>query len=631
MKKFLFVFLTSFLCVTQAFAETYNIGNGRTVNSTKTSYKMTWNEKSRNGGTVNGYISGPIKDGKRNGTWIINVSFNLFGDDEFRSGKITMTRNYTDGKPNGKYSYDYDINWREGWRTLNKWMYDEPNLRIKETVSGGFKNGRPDGTWVIRSDRRGGYNGDIKFSNGLPVGEHKEWESIIGTTREEFDDEGFRYKVYLDDSDNGWTYDKSEIPADIIYNIPASRFFKHPAEDDYYYFARGGEMAAWLSSFPEHASNEIPEVIGTWVELNGSNKDKPYRKHFGSSEYLQSVEKSIHSDKLQQKMWEIRTANDTLNELERKIIDTCLREGVINKEESKVLLSVTNSYERRNNDYCTPASILNDRFKIKRNEMLVKYFQTHPEIESLTHDPLVDELITSDDYWQRDAAKTFKDLTRLLSTEELAAIQAKKKKNEEDVRSLMKKAGISDVLINENIEEALKIYEQGSKTFNGSKFLVNIKVFSYSAPSKRYVCLIETAPSDWKYFIRSLRMKEPIKLESLNEITYEDFVVYTILENLKIKTSYQEVTPGGRLASHKYKLEDPKKWPDQAEMLERFSNLKSKFPEDYNLEMINFECSSEDGLRQKQTISEWRKKLGEEKLQKQWEKFIKRYKLSSTH
>lgn len=240
-----------------------------TEKQTATSYKMVWIETSKNGGTVNGSWGGPMKDSRRDGLWKADVKFNLFGDGpNYRTGSITMTRSYKKGIPDGPYKYNYNVNYREGYYNsrAGKWVYTEPEGDT-ESVSGSFVNGRPDGHWTIKSTMRGGFESELNFNQGKPVGEIESNEYFWGMRKDGFDNDGFliMHEEIGNHGINGWKYtNPEEVPLDIKTVIPASRFFTSDGVDDNYY-AKGCEMFKWIQIYPYMASEDTPIMEGTYV------------------------------------------------------------------------------------------------------------------------------------------------------------------------------------------------------------------------------------------------------------------------------------------------------------------------------------------------------------------------------
>ncbi len=280
-----------------------------TENQTSTSYVMKWSETGKNGGTVNGVFSGPMKDGKRNGRWTANIKFNLFGDENFRSGTITMIRNYTNGIPDGPFSYNYDLNWRDGAYNAyqGKWVYGAPSGN-KESVSGAFKMGRPDGEWSIKSDRKLGYECNMTFKNGIPVGKRAYWDGINGNVTEKYDDDGLLTGCF--ENGEGWQYkDGIEIPMEIKRYGARRPFFLLEGEDDNAYFAHAGELYTWLKIYPYGASDE---TISFDMYSVADNEDLDFLEFVGSPEY---VEKSMAALALRKESKILKETCDELNHI----------------------------------------------------------------------------------------------------------------------------------------------------------------------------------------------------------------------------------------------------------------------------------------------------------------------------
>ncbi len=199
----------------------------------------------------------------------------------------------------------------------------------------------------------------------------------------------------------------------------------------------------------------------------------------------------------------------------------------------------------------------------------------------------------------------------------------------EALRQSMKVAGIKDMVIDETMEDIkngfiYNIIDVQSITSLSSPFSIELAVDPYADPNNRYIGTLKAAPSFNDVVVQSIKMHQPAEPISFKDISFDDFVVYSVLENMVIVTSYTELSPGFKQASYKYKLK--KKYPNEAKLIDQFSNLKFKFPADYTLDMIEYEGTADNGLKKIQTIEEWKKNIGEKELQKQWNDFVKQYK-----
>ncbi len=199
----------------------------------------------------------------------------------------------------------------------------------------------------------------------------------------------------------------------------------------------------------------------------------------------------------------------------------------------------------------------------------------------------------------------------------------------EALRQSMKEAGIKDAVIDETIDDisngyVFNIIDPRSIKSLSSDFSIELTVDPYADSNNRYIGKLKAAPSLNQAIVQSIKMLQPAEQISFKDISFDDFVIYTVLENMDIKTSYTELSPGFKQASYKYKLK--KKYPNEGTLIDQFSNLKFKLPADYTLDMIEYEGTADNGLKKTQSIQEWKNNIGEKELQKQWNNFVKQYK-----
>lgn len=154
-----------------AFGETFNYGDGITVTVTPSNYKLVLSQKSRNGGTAQGSFSGPMKDGKRNGTWSANITYqNYIPDNEgyTKTGTITMLRNYRVGVLHGSYVYNQKLSFRDCVHTSSGWVLSAKATTDNLSVKGAFDDGLLDGDWVCKGDEMLLPSYTARFKKGVP-------------------------------------------------------------------------------------------------------------------------------------------------------------------------------------------------------------------------------------------------------------------------------------------------------------------------------------------------------------------------------------------------------------------------------------------------------------------------------
>ena len=114
MKQKVLFLLTLWLTSLAISAQTIDHGDGVVSVQNGNSYKLTRNQKSKNGGSVTMTFSGMLKNGKRNGVWKLTATYNNYGGGNgyFFTGTSTMTRTYSEGVLNGTYTLNQNIKQR---------------------------------------------------------------------------------------------------------------------------------------------------------------------------------------------------------------------------------------------------------------------------------------------------------------------------------------------------------------------------------------------------------------------------------------------------------------------------------------------------------------------------------------
>lgn len=244
------------LIVTSISAQTFDLGEGRKATLDQAgNYRLTWNQKSQNGGTVSGTFSGKLKDGKRNGIWKGSFKYQLFSnnDSQFKSGAINFTRTYTDGVPNGAYSYSSSLKVCFGsYNYISKqWKYS-PSESFNEQITGSFINGHADGNWSAYQQQP--YEKiTMQFDNGKAVGTWTVAEKTSQTL-------GFKNGYLVQQKEmrsGGWGTELFYSPYEKIEELPNQKTVKISdflAYGDYYMKGAGFDKF-WLL-YPENSSNE---------------------------------------------------------------------------------------------------------------------------------------------------------------------------------------------------------------------------------------------------------------------------------------------------------------------------------------------------------------------------------------
>lgn len=243
------------LMVTSITAQTFDLGEGKTAVINGDSYKMTWNNKSINGGTVRGTLSGNLKDGKRNGLWRVTLTYNKFGSDQqnFATGTINISRTYSNGLPNGSYSYISTLTWCKGsqnWQT-KQWHYGASESAA-ENITGSFTNGKANGKWSISSQR---FKEKItmQYDNGKAIGEWTIADNMAQTWG--FKD-GYLVKSKEMNAD-GWGTELSYSPEEILEQLPNQDTVKVINAIPYSeYYMKGAMFADWFRQYPNGSSDD---------------------------------------------------------------------------------------------------------------------------------------------------------------------------------------------------------------------------------------------------------------------------------------------------------------------------------------------------------------------------------------
>lgn len=334
-----------------AYGETFKRGDGITVTVTPTHYKLALSQKSRNGGTAQGSFSGPMKNGKRNGTWTANITFNKFIPDDSKSAKtgtITMVRNYRDGVLHGSYNYSQKLTFRDVVYISSGWKYSDKTTSDNISVKGAFDAGRFDGEWqcdgddlllpsitsrykkgVLEYDRFKDYglvdetiyrdSIDIRsvttYSNGIVEG----WELSPDADLNSMKGDRIEGRVGLTKEDDNPLYGFQYKESFSKYVVPE-------------------RMAEWLLYMPTGASDET----ASYIYYNLDCKDQDLINYFGSEEYIRERKKNF-IEKIEKErrnslekiyngyIKELETARDSIkNIFERKEVEVYWKNKDVN-------------------------------------------------------------------------------------------------------------------------------------------------------------------------------------------------------------------------------------------------------------------------------------------------------------
>ncbi len=285
-----------------AYGETFKLGDGITATVTPTHYKLNLSQKSRNGGTAQGSFSGPMKNGKRNGTWTANITFNNFIPEDANSAKtgtITMVRNYREGVLHGTYTYNQKLNFRNIFYTSSGWKYSSEITNDNMSVKGEFDNGFLDGDWVCQGDEVILPTYTIKYRKGVPEYEKiKDYGRVYETTYTD----GIVTRYVTTNSNGtieGWEL-SSNADIELIKDGEIKKEFGLTKDDDnplygFQYEEKFSEylvprrMAEWLLYMPTASSNETASEI----QYALGNKDEFEVNYFGSEDYVKQMKEEI--------------------------------------------------------------------------------------------------------------------------------------------------------------------------------------------------------------------------------------------------------------------------------------------------------------------------------------------------
>ena len=264
----LWIYIFLLVGIVSLYAETRNLGDGRTETINGNSYTLRWQQNFNNGGSVNVTMTGTIKDGKKDGVWKISGTWNKCPVDQndFYTGTASMTRSYNNGVPNGAFSLNYGLKHMTGRYVpkLGTWQYSAPN-NVAVTASGNFKNGKPDGIWKM-SNARTGKSYTMTFHNGRPHGTFDNGAYVY--------DEGLviirKYNgvagyALIDEVKQ--TFDRNGNPGKNSFPLIDQGQPTAP-----YFYMKGGDFAEWLGRYGGKSTEdpvfETFEPTGAYLQFN---------------------------------------------------------------------------------------------------------------------------------------------------------------------------------------------------------------------------------------------------------------------------------------------------------------------------------------------------------------------------
>ncbi|MDE5997376.1 MAG: hypothetical protein K2G77_04095 [Muribaculaceae bacterium] len=285
-----------------AYGETFKLGDGITATVTPTHYKLVLSQKSRNGGTAQGSFSGPMKNGKRNGTWIANITFNNFIPDDSKSAKtgtITMVRNYRDGVLHGSYNYSQKLTFRNVVFTSSGWKYSAETTSDNISVKGAFDDGSLDGEWLCEGDGILLPSTTARYKRGvLEYDKVKDYGRVYETSYR--DSIAIRVvTTYSNGIIEGWEL-SPDADLKSMRGVRTEGRSGLTKEDDnpLYGFQYEGSfskyvvperMAEWLLYMPTGSSDETAK----YVYYNLHCEDEDLINYFGSEEYVKQKKEDI--------------------------------------------------------------------------------------------------------------------------------------------------------------------------------------------------------------------------------------------------------------------------------------------------------------------------------------------------
>lgn len=352
------IFFIFFLSVAATlYCETFKLGDGMTATVTPTHYKLSWSQTSRNGGTVRGTFSGPMKNGKRTGTWTASITFNKFlpdGAGAVRTGTISMTRNYLDGLLYGAYIYNQKLNFRNIVYTSSGWKYSAEAEPDNMSVKGSFDKGRFDGAWQCNGDELLLPTYTARFNKGVPEYIKKK---DSGRMTEIFYTDSLPTR-YVTTSSNGSVEGWQSKPGTDLKTV--SRYKDEPhhglseTDDNPLYgfqydckwceYVAPRRIAEWLLYKPSGSSVEKADII-RYNRYNGEYDDMEF---FGSDDYVNRMNELAVDKKEEARKWSLQRHNDIYIEQLKAAADS-IRKSANPKINNIILPEYTNSLMKPRN------------------------------------------------------------------------------------------------------------------------------------------------------------------------------------------------------------------------------------------------------------------------------------------
>lgn len=529
---------------------------------TATSYLLTLNQPSSNGGTAKGTFGGPMKDGKRNGTWTAKFTYNLAETEKgtYMTGTVIMTRNYKMGIPDGSYKYDKNLTFRDGTLSHGKWVYGAPEA-WHESASGTFSDGKLDGQWTIETPKFGGYKVTLNFKDGKPHGKQRIYDYLEEpTTFTETYDNGMLtgYDVY----GNGWEYPK-ESDLTQLSETYTSDFLN----DRNRTLIKGGDFSTYLSYNPIGASSESFEATCS----KASNDE--LKVFYGSDDFIQRETARVSYEKKRKEL-------ESLSAEERKI----------GEKLDRTLKSIRKDYADIYND-------LERRCDSKVYEMVAMYeiIKRESDIQSLISNPLFPELGNC----------SVKKMLEFCSVEnqqiELDKLNSFVDKGKEDAQKLF-----GNVFLEIPEDSIVKFYDpqmeyvcfymlSDDESNTGCCVLSSRKAMRYKqkmnqreisfdrlnpAPISYRNGVFEKSKSEWTDCLYELFRQSPKLISSTEEISDDDILLYVLYNDLLFVRkehpgSYKTLTPSYTTVEYKLSKGMTK---DATALLTGINKIYSKIP-----------------------------------------------------
>lgn len=239
-----------------AVSQTVDHGGGIVSTQSGNNYKVTKKDTSQNGGTMTLSFGGVLKDGKRDGVWKLNASYNNYGgaNGYYYTGTSTMTRTYKDGILQGPYSLIQNIKHRTGSynRLRGVWVYG-PFEDGSENISGNFVNGKPTGKWNVKGTM---LVCSFTLDNGVPVGDAVVSKLPMGGGLNISFRDGYLTK-WEPVSGNGWSKGYQWAPNEDLTVLSDQKECDLLLDLNFLSeYMCGSDFYTWIKNYPQNGSEE---------------------------------------------------------------------------------------------------------------------------------------------------------------------------------------------------------------------------------------------------------------------------------------------------------------------------------------------------------------------------------------